>query len=137
MIRRPPRSTRTDTLFPYRTPFRSGDGDPEQRRRRLELAGELDDVPGGAIAGAASVDGEQYVHCILFVWGRVGPACSVSSPPSCRQCMERHDAAPLDREGACRLDPAHCRPGPWEKDRVVPPRGLRACSRYCCFPWCW
>src|SRR3546814_3571671 len=27
MIRRPPRSTRTDTLFPYTTLFRSGDGD--------------------------------------------------------------------------------------------------------------
>src|SRR3546814_1417687 len=26
MIRRPPRSTRTDPLFPYTTPFRSGDG---------------------------------------------------------------------------------------------------------------
>src|SRR3546814_3619508 len=27
MIRRPPRSTRTDTLFPYTTLFRSSDGD--------------------------------------------------------------------------------------------------------------
>src|SRR3546814_2637908 len=27
MIRRPPRSTRTDTLFPYTTLFRSGDED--------------------------------------------------------------------------------------------------------------
>src|SRR3546814_9000485 len=27
MIRRPPRSTRTDTLFPYTTLFRSADGD--------------------------------------------------------------------------------------------------------------
>src|SRR3546814_16576304 len=27
MIRRPPRSTRTDTLFPYTTLFRSGGGD--------------------------------------------------------------------------------------------------------------
>src|SRR3546814_6555103 len=26
MVRRPPRSTRTDTLFPYTTLFRSGDG---------------------------------------------------------------------------------------------------------------
>src|SRR3546814_8584564 len=26
MIRRPPRSTRTDTLFPYTTPFRSSTG---------------------------------------------------------------------------------------------------------------
>src|SRR3546814_7633961 len=28
MIRRPPRSTRTDTLFPYTTPFRSVSGEP-------------------------------------------------------------------------------------------------------------
>src|SRR3546814_11544441 len=28
MIRRPPRSTRTDTLFPYTTLFRSGEGPP-------------------------------------------------------------------------------------------------------------
>src|SRR3546814_9670310 len=28
MIRRPPRSTRTDTLFPYTTLFRSGGGPP-------------------------------------------------------------------------------------------------------------
>src|SRR3546814_15775892 len=33
MIRRPPRSTRTDTLFPYTTLFRSPDG-PEAARMR-------------------------------------------------------------------------------------------------------
>src|SRR3546814_7144658 len=42
MIRRPPRSTRTDTLFPYTTLFRSGPGrsaDPVRcRSRRLEAA---------------------------------------------------------------------------------------------------
>src|SRR3546814_10341464 len=32
MIRRPPRSTRTDTLFPYTTLFRSPRGQPAQRR---------------------------------------------------------------------------------------------------------
>src|SRR3546814_19481318 len=31
MIRRPPRSTRTDTLFPYTTLFRSGDSTWEER----------------------------------------------------------------------------------------------------------
>src|SRR3546814_8216160 len=41
MIRRPPRSTRTDTLFPYTTPFRSNrhgnkdQGDPCADRDRL------------------------------------------------------------------------------------------------------
>src|SRR3546814_9988777 len=33
MIRRPPRSTRTDTLFPYTTLFRSERDDVEGRRR--------------------------------------------------------------------------------------------------------
>src|SRR3546814_12241615 len=32
MIRRPPRSTRTDTLFPYTTLFRSGDYSPVETR---------------------------------------------------------------------------------------------------------
>src|SRR3546814_18157393 len=35
MIRRPPRSTRTDTLFPYTTLFRSGDG----RELQFQLPG--------------------------------------------------------------------------------------------------
>src|SRR3546814_19500657 len=34
MIRRPPRSTRTDTLFPYTTLFRSREGVGRRRRRR-------------------------------------------------------------------------------------------------------
>src|SRR3546814_17920101 len=38
MIRRPPRSTRTDTLFPYTTLFRSGeDGRAPSRWRRLAI----------------------------------------------------------------------------------------------------
>src|SRR3546814_13596402 len=41
MIRRPPRSTRTDTLFPYTTLFRSGGGDG-------------DPLLGGAYVGAAA-----------------------------------------------------------------------------------
>src|SRR3546814_4995134 len=39
MIRRPPRSTRTDTLFPYTTLFRSGRTDPPARTPRSPVAG--------------------------------------------------------------------------------------------------
>src|SRR3546814_5938826 len=43
MIRRPPRSTRTDTLFPYTTLFRSGDPAgrtrPQRHRPRRRRAG--------------------------------------------------------------------------------------------------
>src|SRR3546814_2894182 len=37
MIRRPPRSTRTDTLFPYTTLFRSKAGELRCERRRFRL----------------------------------------------------------------------------------------------------
>src|SRR3546814_17027469 len=43
MIRRPPRSTRTDTLFPYTTLFRSLHAQAEERRvMEQELRGALD-----------------------------------------------------------------------------------------------
>src|SRR3546814_2952625 len=49
MIRRPPRSTRTDTLFPYTTLFRSLVGghvreDEAHHLRRVEVLGDLDRV---------------------------------------------------------------------------------------------
>src|SRR3546814_20450957 len=55
MIRRPPRSTRTDTRFPYATLFRSGDdlahpgisGAPGARAVGLaDMFGQRDDAPG-------------------------------------------------------------------------------------------
>src|SRR3546814_13496463 len=41
MIRRPPRSTRTDTLFPYTTLFRSGPRPLRARQRRGHGAGAV------------------------------------------------------------------------------------------------
>src|SRR3546814_18013707 len=63
MRRRPPRSTRTDTHFPYTTVFRSG-GDlalePVLVEQRVELVGGVG-LDGGeqqlGLAGEASVDG--------------------------------------------------------------------------------
>src|SRR3546814_18203775 len=46
MIRRPPRSTRTDTLFPYTTLFRSTVANPD-----FEPTGDLVSVPSMAIPG--------------------------------------------------------------------------------------
>src|SRR3546814_18139086 len=58
MIRRPPRSTRTDTLFPYTTLFRSSLGDPQFPAERVletqlrRIAGQHEDdsrLPGQAL----------------------------------------------------------------------------------------
>src|SRR3546814_14001945 len=48
MIRRPPRSTRTDTLFPYTTLFRSGGGRQLVDGRQRRLAHRLNIVTAGA-----------------------------------------------------------------------------------------
>src|SRR3546814_20356155 len=57
MIRRPPRSTRTDTLFPYTTLFRSG-----PRPGRRDTAELLEDglvvLGGDARAGVVNLDRE-------------------------------------------------------------------------------
>src|SRR3546814_8874962 len=41
MIRRPPRSTRTDTLFPYTTLFRAGQHDDFQRFQATRIQGDI------------------------------------------------------------------------------------------------
>src|SRR3546814_1689795 len=67
MIRRPPRSTRTDTLFPYTTLFRSnvgslgrllpGDVEPALGRIGEALQGlAIDGVDGDALAGGHDAD---------------------------------------------------------------------------------
>src|SRR3546814_15881089 len=54
MIRRPPRSTRTDTLFPYTTLFRSGAGEPLRRHALL--------LGGADIAGQHRQHGAVHGH---------------------------------------------------------------------------
>src|SRR3546814_13936465 len=60
MIRRPPRSTRTDTLFPYTTLFRSVDHEPGVL---LELGVEL----AGAPAGVAGIEPQRAQGAVELV----------------------------------------------------------------------
>src|SRR3546814_20994519 len=62
MIRRPPRSTRTDTLFPYTTLFRSAETETDKRKlgdaiaqaRETGVAQTVDQAADG-VAGTASL----------------------------------------------------------------------------------
>src|SRR3546814_5722789 len=67
MIRRPPRSTRTDTLFPYTTLFRSGD---RRRSSRAPVSRER-----RRVARIVAVDGRRRA--------------AVSQQPTCPSAHER------------------------------------------------
>src|SRR3546814_7356790 len=65
MIRRPPRSTRTDTLFPYTTLFRSVEQHPERRildRPALHLLDLIVDH-----RQPAAVADDQQRHALLIL----------------------------------------------------------------------
>src|SRR3546814_10760615 len=81
MIRRPPRSTRTDTLFPYTTLFRSCScGDARV------LAGNATDLP--AIAGVNGATTRRF---------RAGTGAAVAALKSVRQRQRRPAWEPSQR----------------------------------------
>src|SRR3546814_15690394 len=77
MIRRPPRSTRTDTLFPYTTLFRSAEAlpkvfrigeKPELTLARMQIpGGRTQSVEGGREFGCRPVRPDEELHHALAV----------------------------------------------------------------------
>src|SRR3546814_3449793 len=59
MIRRPPRSTRTDTLFPYTTLFRAGGGGPVLIGPRSRMLAALKEVCHAAGLEARDIGGRR------------------------------------------------------------------------------
>src|SRR3546814_7693500 len=100
MIRRPPRSTRTDTLFPYTTLFRS-----EQRAYVGDVAGEegLHPEEHEEADGEEDADederGQRREECRHLLAGDV-PDATHGPPPSHRR--RRRSA---QRPPRCRADP--------------------------------
>src|SRR3546814_2163266 len=116
MIRRPPRSTRTDTLFPYTTLFRS------QSCRHVALVRGGHDQTGGAAFGRHAAEKSAWaLHRRDRLEPRARDARSSVTPGSRRGC-ERTGRAPArqcargdnsawvaPRSGACpdAIEPAH------------------------------
>src|SRR3546814_462338 len=91
MIRPPPRSTRTDTLFPHTTLFRSHDHD--RRAHLLDVGGKLFQ-PFGIIDLTADPDGEELAAAVL-----IGMAQREEGPEgfgSVREIIGDDIAAPRD-----------------------------------------
>src|SRR3546814_20544274 len=67
MLRRPPRSTRTDTLFPYTTLFRSAGIEEIEVLRQLLVARVLEAVCQGIHIAQVAVEDLADLARILFV----------------------------------------------------------------------
>src|SRR3546814_8847140 len=83
MIRRPPRSTRTDTLFPYTTLFRSACGDPG-RRQGPALRTIARPARHGPAEEPAGLEADRQSVC-----GRRGPDCRSEEHTSELQSLMR------------------------------------------------
>src|SRR3546814_18813701 len=84
MIRRPPRSTLTDTLFPYTTLFRSGAKDFIEGGHRIALDGDLPVNTGGGALSAGRLHAYGAVHeACTQLWGRAGARQVKGDPHVC------------------------------------------------------
>src|SRR3546814_17413474 len=104
MIRRPPRSTRTDTLFPYTTLFRS-----RYRRRTLSLEAEAQHLVveclarhSEALGGPAAVEAvpPQSVDDAVLLAAAVGPGGGAETQQRQKLLDVHWHALPPSGEGA-------------------------------------
>src|SRR3546814_19674886 len=97
MIRRPPRSTRTDTLFPYTTLFRSAAAAPGEIGKRVERGGRIAETRDQLAIGDRPDPGRaeeakpRDMRCVSHARGRRAARCrraggrysrGASPPPS-------------------------------------------------------
>src|SRR3546814_15114125 len=83
LIRRPPRATRTDTLFPYTTLFRSGGDHIAAKPLLHRVQGMVFDDPPRLWPVAVR-------NCV----GDVGPSGQEFGPAGSRRPLQEHDLAP-------------------------------------------
>src|SRR3546814_11602157 len=98
MIRRPPRSTRTDTLVPYTTLFRSGDRDRRRRRQRGRTHGRQRSGGRRVHLRQYRLAGDQKFGCQVAIAARQqrdqGPGCRRQS-----RSGPRSEARSVGKEG--------------------------------------
>src|SRR3546814_20199675 len=80
MIRRPPRSTRTDTLFPYTTLFRAHYG-PQQM----------------VVAAAGKIEHQDFVARVDEAFTHDGFACNSATDPAPYRGGDRHEERDLEQ----------------------------------------
>src|SRR3546814_11594592 len=124
MLRRPPRSTRTDTLFPYTTLFRSlPQTSLRLRKRAAPLRTALPSPQDGSgllnwcwirLAGANHVRKDSISNADDVGWGRTPFARQLIHLGFCLSngCLERHGGTGIDADRAVVNFPRFARPLP-------------------------
>src|SRR3546814_5163702 len=98
MIRRPPRSTRTDTLFPYTTLFRSTSAQAQSIEPELQCTAALFPPSTGIIDSHAymlALPGEAEAHGVLPALGVRLSAITLAGP-GLRLSFAGHPAPALE-----------------------------------------
>src|SRR3546814_11012957 len=85
MIRRPPRSTRTDTLFPYTTLFRSA-------RTGKEISGFDNDLFSGGLVQSAEVDARSLLRAAVALGGGGGDGLAIEADGAAGVIVRRNRA---------------------------------------------
>src|SRR3546814_8075502 len=111
MIRRPPRSTRTDTLFPYTTLFRSRRAEVgniaaaairaelDDQRSRAQIAGAADRcVQGHAVVGFKTQRLSDGLACVGW---RLRSAVCIRARGTARAASAEHQASQRGRDAPC------------------------------------
>src|SRR3546814_15057610 len=89
MIRRPPRSTRTDTLFPYTTLFRSIGAKQRASGGRCDVASHLPQAPTGGANRRQRADDDLALAVDLHRLGLVRRALEVDDKLVADRSAER------------------------------------------------
>src|SRR3546814_15300878 len=102
MIRRPPGSTRTDTLFPYTTRFRSDFAQRAAEAFKAELASR-----GGELAGTITLPPGATSYAGIIT-GLHFPTASAAAPASASSTASLDPAVVNDRDRkSTRLNSSH------------------------------
>src|SRR3546814_20203782 len=104
MIRRRPRSTRTDTLFPYTTLFRSAAAAAAEARRAQVAAGAANVTRDGSAAIVASPISGRVTAESVSLGAFVQPETELFRIADPSTVQIEHAAGPID---APRLAPGH------------------------------
>src|SRR3546814_10937481 len=100
MLRRPPRSTRTDTLFPYTTLFRSSHADVPAFWTRLTA---LPDTLGRDALQLAILTATRSNEVRFAVWGEFDLDNGIWSIPDARMKTKESHVVPLCRSAVALL----------------------------------